>query len=109
MADITITLAGKDYTVGELRLRALRDIHTAALIENMPEDPQEDVRRFYDRTAGVIAAALRCDHPEMTLDAVLDLAVTRDELIAANNRILQHAGLVPAGEAKPGEAGPGNP
>jgi hypothetical protein len=104
MSEITVTLAGKPYTIGQLTIGQQRDLSIGVSLPENKADPQDNIRRAFDRNIAVIAAALSMDHPEMTTAALLQLrGCTAAERIAAVNTILEYAGLVPA-EKQPGEA-----
>src|SRR5438067_4513981 len=92
----TIRLGGRDFTLrpptlGQLRhlldaLDAMTGISGGALI---------------DAAARLVAAGLSAAHPELTIDAVLDLRASLAELNTAVAAILRQAGLSPMGEADP--------
>lgn len=91
---ITITLAGKPYTVSQLTLGQLRDLSVGVTLPDTP-DPQEVVRRSFERAASIIVTALRDSNPDLTVDSLYKLPITRDEMRAANDAILKFSGLIP--------------
>jgi hypothetical protein len=110
---ITITLEGKKYTIGELNLGQLRDLSVGVTLPDA-SDPQENVRRSFDRSVNVIAIGVGDANPEITLAALYKMKITRVEMRDATDKILLFAGLIPAsapaaanGSAPPGEAGAG--
>jgi hypothetical protein len=104
---LTITLAGVKYTIGQLTLGQLRDLSVGVTLPDAP-DPQENVRRSFDRSVNVIATAVVAANPDLTLSKLYEMAITREEMRDATNEILKFAGLIPAtaakGETTPGEA-----
>src|SRR5262245_45270444 len=102
MESITVTLAGKPYTVSQLTLGQLRDLAIGVTLPDTP-DPQDVVRRSFDRAVAVISTALVVDHTDMTPDALYKMRISRDEMRAANDAVLRFSGLLPAKEAPPGE------
>jgi hypothetical protein len=103
---ITITLEGKPYTIGQLNLGQLRDLSIGVTLPDSG-DPQDNVRRTFDRSVGVIAVGVGAAHPTLTLAALYNMNITRNEMRDATNAILKFAGLLPeappAGSAPPGE------
>lgn len=101
---ITVTLAGKPYTIGMLTIGQQRDLGIGVMLQDVKDDPQENMRRAFDRNLTILAAGLSMDHPDMTVATLLQMrGVTAQERVAAVNAILEFAGLIPA-EKKPGEA-----
>lgn len=108
MDSITITLEGKPYTVSQLTLGQLRDLSIGITLPDT-SDPQDVIRRSFDRAVAVISAALVGDHPEMTPEALYTMRISRAEMRAANEAVLRFSGLLPAADAPPGEgAGAGS-
>ena len=105
MDAMKITLAGQEYEIDMLTLEQLEELHVAAVIKDSP-DEGENVRAFYKRCLGVIAACLVTKHPAMTVDAMRKMKITRNEMVAANNACLKFSGLTPGevGAAAPGSA-----
>lgn len=100
---ITITLDGKSYTVRRLTIRQQMELGIGVALADA-EDPQDNVRRGFDRIVSIIVAALSEDHPEMTRDALLKTRPTADERRDAVNAILDFAGLIRTAVVKqPGE------
>jgi hypothetical protein len=101
---ITITLAGNAYTIQQLTIGQQCDLGVGVVLPQS-EDPQENVRRAFQRNMSIIAAALAEDHPTLTKDALFKMRITPQERIAAVDAILKFAGLVQT--VKPGEAAEG--
>lgn len=96
MESITITLGDKTYTVPQLTLGQLRDLAIGVTLPDV-SDPQEAVRRSFDRAVNVISTALREENPEMTPEAIYKTrGITNAQMREANDAILQHSGLIPA-------------
>jgi hypothetical protein len=103
----TITLAGQPYTIQPLTIGQQRDLQIGVTIPPS-DDPQENVRRAFDRNLAVILAALSDGYPQITRDALLQMrGSTPQERVAAVNAILEFAGLVARTETPPGEAAAG--
>ena len=96
MTKTQITLGGRDFTVEPLKLGQLR-----ALLDALDDLSGKTGGAVIDAAARVIQAGLARSMPELTLDAVLELEATMDEVTAAVAAILGAAGLAPAGEAAP--------
>lgn len=92
MTDTTITLEGNPYTIKPLTVGQLEDL-TAAILMPDTGDPQADARRGFQRMTGSIAAALAIDHPEITVDAIRAMRVTRHELVTAHAQVLEHSAI----------------
>lgn len=106
---LTVKLAGKSFEVKPLTLAQLREL-AIGVVEPDPADQQELVGRSFDRAVARIALALKTDHPDMTTEKLYAMSITRDELRAAADAVLQFSGLIPkpAAESPPsGEAGAG--
>ena len=101
MNEATINLGGRAFAIGPLRLGQLR-----ALLDALDDLSGKTGGAVIDAAARVIQAGLARAVPEMTLDAVLELEATMDEVTAAVAVILGVAGLNQAGDAAPGEAAP---
>jgi hypothetical protein len=86
--EITITLAGKDYTIRKHTLRQQRDI-AVVLAEYEPAKALEN-------TVAVLSAALARDHGEVTADTILNSETTMTELDKACAAVLRHAGFTAA-------------
>ena len=102
----TILLGGQRFDLPPLRLGQLR-----ALLDALEEMARTSGGGLVEESAKIILAGLSRGHPELTLDAVLALEATMDEVNAAVAAIIRRAGLVPradpAGEAQP--VAPGSP
>lgn len=98
---ISITLAGNTYVIPSLNLGQLRDLSIGISLPDEP-DPQESVRRSYDRAVTIIATALRSGNPQLSVEALYKMTITRKEMRDAVDAILTFSGLI----AKPssGEA-----
>lgn len=107
---ITVTLAGQVYTIRRLTLRQLRDLGIGAIKAKapLPADEVEAECEAFDRFTATVAAGLARDYPEMTVEAIYGLEATLAEVVAASRAILDHAGLVPAGEARAAAASTGD-
>src|SRR5262249_45357433 len=93
MSDLSITLAGKSSTLQQLPLKQLRDLSIGVTLPDVP-DPQEVIRRSYDRAVAIMATALSKAAPELTSDVIYDMTITREEMRKATDAILEFAGLV---------------
>lgn len=114
MADtLTITLANNQYTLPRLTLGQLRDLSIGVVMPDSP-DPQETVRRSFDRSVSIIVTALSVSTPDMTHDALYAMSISRQEMVAASDAILKFSGLITAvgdtetGEDQAGTASTGN-
>ena len=100
---ITVTLGGKQYRIQQLTIGQQRDLSIGVTLPQSP-DPQENVRRAFERNLGIIVAALSKDHPEITMAALLEMRGSSPrERVLAVNTILEFAGLVREKDPKPGE------
>lgn len=96
MDSITITLGDKTYDIPQLNLGQLRDLAIGVTLPDVP-DPQEAVRRSFDRAVAVISTALREEHPEMTPEQIYKTrGITNLQMRQANDAILTHSGLISA-------------
>jgi hypothetical protein len=96
MDSITITLGDKAYAVPQLNLGQLRDLAIGVTLPDVT-DPQEAVRRSFDRAVNVISTGLREEHPEMTPEAIYKIrGLTSAQMREANDAILKHSGLISA-------------
>lgn len=98
MANATITLGGRDFAIAPLKLGQLR-----ALLDALDALSGKSGGAVVDAAARVIQAGLARAMPDMTLDAVLELEATMDEVTQAVSVILRIAGLA---RSQPGEALP---
>jgi hypothetical protein len=101
MTDIKITLGGRDFAIEPLKLGQLR-----ALLDALDDLSGKTGGAVIDAAARVIQAGLVRAMPEMSLDAVLELEATMDEVTAAVAVILGVAGLNRGGGTQSGEAVP---
>jgi hypothetical protein len=102
MTHTTITLGGRAFPVAPLKLGQLR-----GLLDALDDLSGKTGGAMLDAAARVIQAGLARAAPDLTLDAVLDLDASMDEVTRAVATILSVAGLARPGEASPGEASPG--
>jgi hypothetical protein len=106
MADAAIIrLGGRQFEIGALTFRQLRDIE-AALGRALQAGPP--ARIDFDAAVDVIAAALRRSDPTMDREAILDLEGTKSEFVAATRAVLGVSGYLEKGEPQPGEEQAGN-
>lgn len=101
MSAATIILGGRDFAIEPLKLGQLR-----ALLDALDDLSGKTGGAVIDAAARVIQAGLARAMPDLTLDAVLDLEATMDEVTAAVAVILGAAGLSRQDGAPPGEAMP---
>jgi hypothetical protein len=101
MTETKITLGGRDFAIEPLKLGQLR-----ALLDALDDLSGKTGGAVIDAAARVIQAGLVRALPDMSLDDVLELEATMDEVTAAVAVILGVAGLNRPGETKPGEAVP---
>ena len=101
MNQATITLGGRDFAIEPLKLGQLR-----ALLDALDDLSGKTGGAVVDAAARVIQAGLVRAMPELTLDAVLELEATMDQVTAAVAVILGVAGLSRGGAAGAGEAQP---
>jgi hypothetical protein len=101
MTPVAIHLGGRDFAIEPLKLGQLR-----ALLAALDDLSGKTGGAVIDAAARVIHAGLARSMPELTLDAVLDLDATMDEVTAAVATILTAAGLSRQAGTVPGEAGP---
>ena len=92
----TITLGGRTFETRPLKLGQLR--HLLDALEGMTG---KSGGALIDAAATVVTAGLAPAHPDLTLNAILDLEATIEELNAAVAAVLRVAGLTPLGEARP--------
>ncbi|HZT87382.1 MAG TPA: hypothetical protein VFA12_05385 [Stellaceae bacterium] len=96
----TISLGGTNYAVPPLRLGQLR-----LLLDALDEMAGKSGGALVEAAAKIIHAGLLQANPQLTLDDVLGLTATIDEVNAAVAAVIRVAGLKPAGEAAPVAAG----
>jgi hypothetical protein len=101
MSEATITLGGRDFTIEPLKLGQLR-----ALLDALDDLSGKTGGAVIDAAARVIRTGLARAMPDLTLDTVLELEATMDEVTQAVAVILSVAGLARAGGIAPGEAAP---
>jgi hypothetical protein len=92
----TIALGGTNYAVPPLRLGQLR-----LLLDALEEMAGKSGGGMVEAAAKIIHAGLLQSNPALTLDDVMALPATLDELTSAVAAIIRVAGLKPAGEAGP--------
>lgn len=91
-----IKLGGKEFDIRPLKLGQLR-----GLLDALDEMGGKSGGGLIDAAAKVLVAGLAPGCPDLTVDAVLDLEATIDELNRAVAAVLKVAGLSPSGEAEP--------
>lgn len=96
-----VTIGGREFRVEPLRLGQLR-----VLLDALDDLSGKRGGAVVDAAARVIHAGLSRAAPELTLDGVLELETTMEEVTAAVAAILQVAGLSSPGETRAGEAAP---
>lgn len=90
---ITITLGGQDYAIQPLTIGQLEDV-TAAIVAPDTADPQKNARLGFERMIETIAAALKDDHPAVTVEAIRKMRITRRELMVAHAQVLELSEVV---------------
>lgn len=90
---ITIVLADQSYAIKPLRLGTIREIDLART-NDLPEDQKAREAFFFDMYVGVIATALKEDHPDMTPEAIFLLRTDLAEVIAAYTAVMHLSGLI---------------
>jgi hypothetical protein len=90
----TITLGGRQFALRPLTLGQLRPV-----LDALADMSGKSGGALIDAAVRVVAAGLAPVQPEITPDAVLDLAATVDDLNEAVAAVLGVAGLKPLGEA----------
>ena len=114
MENLTITLAGKEYTIQPLTVGQLQDLHIG-VVRVPSTDSSEAVKDFWKTEIDTIVAALSQDHPDMTAEVVRKMRLgSLKEVKKQVDAILLYAGLIDtprdapkAGAAQPGEAAAG--
>jgi len=96
MSAATITLGGRDFAVEPLKLGQLR-----ALLDALDDLTGKTGGAVIDAAARVIQTGLAHTLPELTVEAVLDLEATMDEVTASVATILHVAGMTRLGETGP--------
>ena len=94
MSGTVIALGGREFRVEPLKLGQLR-----GLLDALDDLSGKTGGAVVDAAARVIHAGASRAAPELTLDGVLDLEATMDEVTAAVAAILHVAGLSSVGEA----------
>lgn len=101
MSEVKITLGGRDFAIEPLKLGQLR-----TLLDALDDLSGKTGAAVIDAAARVIQAGLARAVPELTIDGVLDLEATMDEVTAAVSVILRAAGLSRQEGNTPGELPP---
>jgi hypothetical protein len=101
MTETKITLGGRDFTIEPLKLGQLR-----GLLDALDDLSGKTGGAVIDAAARVIQAGLVRTRPDLSLDAVLELDATMDEVTAAVAVILTVAGLRRPEDTRRGEARP---
>jgi hypothetical protein len=88
-----VQLAGQVYKITTpLMLGTLIDLRVAQ-VSPSTGDPQDDMRRNYERSIAIIACGLKDDHPEMDAAKLRAMRITDEELSLAWREILRISGL----------------
>ena len=96
MADIKVTIAGKELEVSKLNLRSIRDLTEQGHLEAISEiKPGPLSAKFLTAIAAVVAASLQRKSPEITVDWILDNTDAEDIAVLAQllPRLLQVSGF----------------
>jgi hypothetical protein len=101
MTGTVVRLAGRDFAIRPLTLGQLR-----VVLEVVAALPGKGGGDLVEAAARIIQAGVSRDDPALTLDAVLGMEASLDEVNAAVAAILQAAGLKAAGLGPSGEAVP---
>jgi hypothetical protein len=101
MSGATISLGGRHFAIEPLKLGQLR-----TLLDALDDLSGKTGGAVIDAAARVIQAGLARGVPELSLDAVLELNATMDEVTEAVAVILTVAGLRRPGDADAGERKP---
>ena len=98
MTETKIALGGREFAIEPLRLGQLR-----ALLDALDDLSGKTGGAVVDAAARVIQAGLSRSMPDLSLDAVLELEATMDEVTEAVGVILRLAGLArqQLGEVQP--------
>jgi hypothetical protein len=96
-----ISLGGREFAVEPLKLGQLR-----GLLDALDDLSDKTGGAVIDAAARVIQAGLARATPELTVDAVLELEATMDQVTEAVAIILSAAGLSRPVDAQPGEGVP---
>ena len=105
MSEIVVTLGGRDFTVRPLTLGQLR-----VVLDVVAGLPGKAGGELVEAAARIIHAGLSREDPTVTLDSVLAMEASLDEVNATVAAILKAAGLAPSGEAVPAAtAAPNSP
>lgn len=105
MSGTVVTLAGREFAIRPLTLGQLK-----VVIEVVAGLPGKGGGELVEAAARIIQAGLSRGDPAVTLDAVLAMEASLDEVNAAVATILKAAGLSPSGEAVPAAtAAPSSP
>jgi hypothetical protein len=96
-----ISLGGRKFAIEPLRLGQLR-----TLLDALDDLSGKSGAAVIDAAARVIQAGLARAMPDLSLDAVLELEATMDEVTEAVSVILRVAGLSRQEHKTPGEARP---
>lgn len=97
----SISLGGRDFVIEPLKLGQLR-----TLLDALDDLSGKSGAAVVDAAARVIQAGLSRSMPDLSLDAVLELEATMDEVTAAVTVILRAAGLSRQGDHRSGEIQP---
>jgi len=101
---ITIILEEKEFGITvPLTIGQLEDLQVAVALQPLP-DPQENVRRDFEQSLGIIMAAATAENPSLTETALRAMRIPPDELNTAVGTILFESGLIRLKDKKDGAA-----
>jgi hypothetical protein len=100
-----VKLGGATFAIpSPLMLGQLIDLNVAVRLPTS-SDPQEETRRGFMRSCQIVLAGIKNASPDMTIEQMMMMQITGDELRDASSAVLQLSGLIPQqGTSKPGEA-----
>ena len=93
MTDISISLAGRTFPIGDLTLRQARDLRLGDAGTPLVQGSPDFWKNLYDLCIKTIAVAIRENSPEVTEDELWKLPATEEEMARARRMILEHAGF----------------
>jgi hypothetical protein len=97
---LTIILEGKPYTIDALTIGQCRDC-AIGVVSAQTDTPQQVVESSYNRGIAILAAALSRNYKELgkttaeRMATIENMTITRAELTAATDAILEFSGLIP--------------
>lgn len=92
MADVTIKLGEKEFTIASLTIRQSRDLRIG---DNTPQkdDGSAGWMNLYELCVKTIFIAVSAANPELKEEDLWNLSATEDEMAKARKAILIHAGF----------------